>query len=211
MQPRRTQPHRSELPMHHPPQDRRTFLEWAINGIGAVFAIILGAPIVAYLIDPRNRAGAATSMKLADGVRLSDFGQKVVQQGTIRDIRRDGWTLYPNDVIGRVWVVLQVDKTIPGSVEERKNLSKDVLKVFTTICPHLGCSVNLNPDGASFGCPCHSAEFHRDGERYLQDGHQNPAARGMDELDWAVDADGERLLVEYKSFKSSVADKIVIG
>ena len=34
---------------------RRTFLKWLTHGIGAVFAVVLGAPVIAYLIDPLNR------------------------------------------------------------------------------------------------------------------------------------------------------------
>ena len=37
------------------PTDRRSFLRWAIHGLGSIFAVVLGVPAVAFLIDPRNR------------------------------------------------------------------------------------------------------------------------------------------------------------
>ncbi len=207
--------HPASLPP--PVEDRRSLLVWAINGIGAILTAVIGVPVVCYLIDPRNRPGAQGDFKAADGVRLSELSNTLpVQQGAIRDVRRDAYTLHPNDVLGRVWVVLQPGQRIPAEAEQRKRLSshdKDVpIKVFTTVCPHLGCSVNLAPDGASFACPCHQARFDRDGER-LNPAH-NPARRGMDELEWKVDPDdpdGNRLLVRYRNFQQGKATKDVVA
>ena len=195
------------------PTDRRSFLVWAINGLGAVLAVVLGVPIVGYVLDPRNRPRARDDLKLADGVRLSELTpDRPVQQGVIRDVRRDAWTLHPNDVLGRVWVVLQPGMTIPTDPAQRRRLaSHDAqgqpsanapLKVFTTICPHLGCSVNLNADGHDFTCPCHAAEFDQRGDR-LNVAH-NPALRGMDDLVWETDPtdpEANRVVVRYKNFR----------
>jgi len=194
-------------------EERRTFLIWLINGLGAIFTAILGFPLVCYVIDPRNRQGAQGDFKLADGVRLDDItSERPIVQGVIRDVRRDAYTLHPNDVLGRVWVVLQPGQQMPSGVEQRKSLDKKTIKVFTTICPHLGCSVNLAGDGTSFLCPCHAAAFDREGDR-LHPAH-NPAPRGMDELEWEVDPkdpDARRLLVKYRNFKSSVAEKVELA
>ena len=35
--------------------ERRTFLRWAVHGMGAVFGAVLGVPALVYLVDPRNR------------------------------------------------------------------------------------------------------------------------------------------------------------
>ena len=111
-------------------------------------------------------------------------------------MRADGWTLHPNDVVGRVWVV-RADQATGG------------FRVFTTICPHLGCSVNLA--GSHFACPCHNAAVRAHAGEYAP-GHENPAQRGMDELEWQRDpTDPERLLVRYQNFKASESAKIPIG
>lgn len=172
-------------------QDRRSLLRWATHGLGLVFAAVLGIPAVAYLIDPRHRKGASADLRLVDGVRLDDsqLAAGVPIQGVIRDVRVDGWTLHPNDVLGRVWVVK--DATIASG-----------FRVFTTICPHLGCSVNLG--GAGFACPCHGARFGLDGQQI----QPNPALRSMDELDWEPDpTDPQQILVRYQNFQPGVAEK----
>jgi Rieske Fe-S protein len=181
--------------------DRRTFLRWATHSLGALFAAILGIPAVTYLLDPRNRKGAPATMRPVDGLRISDFRERngvresTPRQGVIRDLRVDGWTLHPDDVVGRVWMV-------PADVPSG-------FRVFTTICPHLGCSVNIGE--GCFACPCHNAQFaFADGTRMSP--HINPALRGMDELQWDFDPeDRDRIRVRYQSFEAGVAEKRPIG
>ena len=178
--------------MAHQPQDRRSFLTWATHGLGAIFAAIIGVPAALYLADPRNRRVGASDFRLVDGVRLSEVDQAPVQ-GVLRDVRVDAWTLHPDDVIGRVWVV-------------RDPHDRERIRVFTTICPHLGCSVNV--DVGCFRCPCHNACFDMHGERLLP----NPALRGMDELEWERDpADQDRIRVRYQNFEAGTAEQTAIG
>src|SRR5262245_48816253 len=91
---------------HHPtppPPERRKFLKWVTHGLSALFGAALAVPAVAYLIDPRNRGARARGLKRV--ARLSDLQQGVPRQAVLRDVRRDAWTVHPNDVIGRVWLV----------------------------------------------------------------------------------------------------------
>ena len=190
-----------------PPDDaRRTFLKWATNGLGAIFAALFGVPAVAYVVDPLNRPKAASDLRPVRGIRLSEVGEAPVQ-GVIRDVRRDAWTLYPNDVLGRVWI----RRVKPGK-------EKDCFVVLSNVCPHLGCAVNANADQAAdpgFTCPCHNGCFSADGS--LKAVNPGPPPRGMDafEFDVAVDpenADPENrdlLLVKFEAFKQGVpeADK----
>jgi menaquinol-cytochrome c reductase iron-sulfur subunit len=170
------------------PQPRRSFLKWAIHGMGALFAAILGIPALLYLVDARNRPPRKTGMRPVDGIRLSDVKEGQPQQGVIRDVRTDAWTLHPNDVIGRVWVIRQG----PG----------DKLLVFTTICPHLGCAINCNSNPTTgFTCPCHNAEYMADGAKVERSGYSNVAPRGMDKLEFKIDeTNPDLLLVDYKNF-----------
>ncbi len=173
-------------------QDRRSLLRWATHGLGAVFAAVLGFPVVCYLADPRNRKGKASDFIRAEGIRLDDDNfQKdppLPVQGVIRTVRVDGWTLHPSDVVGRVWVVK--DAAAPNG-----------FRVFTTICPHLGCSVNLADD--HFACPCHNAEFDFRGAAI-----GGPAPRGMDQLEWQPDpTDPQRILVHYRNFRAGVEEQ----
>ncbi len=187
---------------------RRSLLAWAIFGIGAIFSAIIGVPIVCYLLDPRNRKGPKSAMRLVEGIKLDDLAINTPVQGVVRDTRMDGWTLYPNDVLGRVWVVQRGPKpaNLANLTEEQKSA---YLMVFTTICPHLGCSVNTGPTG--FACPCHAATFLLDGKRAAAG---NPAQRGMDTLAWEIDPDNpdhNRIKVTYKKYKANDAQKIPLG
>lgn len=198
-----------------PEPDRRSFVAFAIFGIGAIFSALLGFPIVCYFIDPRNRRGAQGAFKLAEGVNVDDLAVDTPQQGVLRDTRVDGWTLYPSDVLGRVWVVLKQAipanfRTPEGAKEfnEKTQAERDrFLQVFTTICPHLGCSINLG--GPAFSCPCHAATFNANGSRAAA---SNPAKRDMDTLEWKLDEqDPSRIVVVYRRFKALEEEKLPVG
>lgn len=203
-----------------PDTDRRSFLSWAILGLFAIFNVIIGVPIVLFVVDPRNRKGPKSSFKLVEGVKLEDvLPGTAPRQGVIRDTRVDGWTLYPNDVIGRVWVVpvgaKPADLISKEAVEAfNGNAAKKTayLEVFTTICPHLGCFVNLDSAAAGFACPCHSATFTLAGAQAVP--ASNPAKRGMDALEWEIDTDDpefNRIKVKYVRYKTLEATKISMG
>lgn len=175
--------------------ERRSFLKWLFHGLGAAFAATIGVPALLYVLDPRNRPAPPGLFKTV--ARLGDLKPGVPQQAIIREIRRDAWTLHPNDVIGRVWL-------IRGEGEK--------VAAFTTICPHLGCSVNFLAESGYFQCPCHNGMFETSGELRHQPGAENPAPRGMDALEVQIVADPadakEKLVqVKYESFTQGIPEK----
>lgn len=183
-------------PTSHGPQQpqRRAFLEWAIYGMNAVFGAVLGIPAVAYLMDALNRPARETSLRTI--AALNDLRVNAPTEITIRETRTDAWNLHPDDIIGRVWLI-------------RKNATE--VEAFTTICPHLGCSVNWL--GTQFLCPCHGGRFGLNGARILVGG-ENPAPRNMDRLDCQLvddpDNPGAKLVqVEYQTFKKNQSAKEV--
>ena len=145
-----------------PPPERRRFLKLVANGLGALVGAVLGVPAVLYLIDPRNRAAPAAGFRRVG--KLSELQKDVPRQVVIRDVRRDAWTVHPNDVVGRVWLV------------RRKN---DKVDAYTTICPHLGCSIDFNAEQKLFVCPCHNGTFDLLGTKQEKalGGGTNPAPR----------------------------------
>jgi menaquinol-cytochrome c reductase iron-sulfur subunit len=193
------------------PSNRRSFLKWVTHGLGAAFSIVLGFPVISYLIDPRNRPNPPSDFRPVRGVRLSQVGDNPVQ-GIIRAVRHDAWTLYPNDVIGRVWI----RRVKPGT-------DKDCFEVFSTVCPHLGCAINSNTDQAAnpgFTCPCHDGRFTPDGDRKPNvPGYDNPAPRGMDTLEFDVARDPDLrdennrdlLMVKYETFEAANPEKVRRG
>jgi Rieske Fe-S protein len=173
--------------------DRRTFLRWATHGLGALFAVVLGIPAIAYLIDPRNRPGRQAGFRTV--ARLDDLEVGKPKLAVISDSRRDAWTLHPNDVVGRVWLIRRENNRV---------------EAFTTICPHLGCSVNFT--GQEFLCPCHGGCFDLTGQPKLLAGLSNPAPRGMDSLE--VNSEALRngvVQVKYENFIQGRHDKVVKG
>jgi Rieske Fe-S protein len=176
--------------------NRRTFLKWATHGLGALFALLLGVPAVAYLIDARNRPAPKRGMRRV--AQLSDLKVGEPKQFVIRDVRRDAWTLHPNDVVGRVWLVKGDDNSVDA---------------FTTICPHLGCSVDWRQEPRLFVCPCHNGTFDPHGELVKRPGLDNPAPRGMDRLEVQVvrdDAGSDDGFVEvkYENFHQGRQEKV---
>ncbi len=175
--------------------ERRTFLKWVTNGFGVLFAAILGIPAVAFLLDSRHRkAKEGTFRTVARLSELQKLGPDQPMQAVIHDVRKDAWTMHPNDLIGRVWLVWRGDKNVDA---------------YTTICPHLGCSVNLKPDKSGFLCPCHGGNFDLHGKR-LSD---KPAPRDMDSLQVKLEpdpeAEGDSLIqVEYQNFYQNQPRKV---
>lgn len=168
---------------------RRSFLRWAVHGLGALFAVLLGVPAAAYIIDPRNRPKVDLGFRAVDGVRFNDLEPGKPVQGVIRNVRTDAWTLHPNDVVGRVWII----KDAAGKLE-----------AFTTVCPHLGCSINLTPP-SGFSCPCHGAKFDIAGKAIHAAGEQNPAPRDMDALECRQKAgEPDVIEVKYVNYKQGV-------
>jgi quinol---cytochrome c reductase iron-sulfur subunit, bacillus type len=164
--------------------DRRTVLKRAIYGMASLFGALLGIPAIAFLLDPRNRPVRDNEFETV--ARLGDLPIGEPQQVVIRAMRRDAWTLHPDEVIGRVWLVRH---------------EADAVDAFTTICPHLGCSVNFDSKDKLFICPCHGGTFDAHGERVEKPGVANPAPRGMDRLACQRDpANPELIQVKYQDF-----------
>ena len=174
-----TTPHETSQPI-----PRRSFLKQAIYGMGALFGALLSIPALAFLIDARNRPAKETAFRTV--VRLSELPRGVPVQVVIHDVRRDAWTLHSNDVVGRVWLI------------RRDN---DQVDAFTTICPHLGCSVNFEDKDKRFLCPCHGGTFDLSGKRVELTDATNPAPRNMDRLECRYDpSNPDFLQVKYQNF-----------
>ncbi len=70
--------------MGHDATDRRSFLAWAVTGLGAIFTAVLGAPVIAYVIDPRHRQSAGGTFRVVDMIPLTDLRPDVPVQGVLR-------------------------------------------------------------------------------------------------------------------------------
>lgn len=176
--------------MHEPPPgvpltaERRTFLVWATHGLGGLFGAALGLPALGYLLDARHRKAKEGGFQTV--AKLADLPVGVPQQVVIKDVRRDAWTIHPEDVVGRVWLVRRASEQVDA---------------YTTICPHLGCSINFQETSKQFLCPCHGGTFDLQGHKVERTDATNPAPRGMDHLECRRDPDNKELIqVKYCCF-----------
>ena len=165
---------------------RRSFLG-ALLGVGSVFVGgLLSVPLIRFALFPLLRR--TTELKSSPVGALSEFSPLTEPaMRTIQIEQVDGW----RKAISEKAVYVTKDK------EGR-------LRVLTSVCPHLGCTVPWNKEKNQFVCPCHGATFTLDGSRV-----SGPSQRGMDTLETSVQ-DGQ-LLVRFQYFRQLVSDKEIVG
>lgn len=166
--------------------DRRSFLG-VLLGLGSVFVGgLLSVPLIRFALFPLLRR--TTELKSSPVGELGDFAsitEPVLK--TIQIEQVDGWR-----------------KTISEKAVYVTKDSQGQLRVLSSICPHLGCTLPWNKEKSEFICPCHGGTFTADGSRV-----SGPSRRGMDTLETSV-RDGQ-LHVRFQYFRQLVSDKEVIG
>jgi menaquinol-cytochrome c reductase iron-sulfur subunit len=167
-------------------ESRRSFLG-VLLGLGSLFvSALLAVPLIRFALFPLLRR--TTQLKSSSVGALSEFSTLTEPaMRTVQIEQLDGWRKALSEK------AVYVTKDSHGQ-----------LRVLTSICPHLGCTVPWNKDRKEFVCPCHGATFSADGTRV-----SGPSLRGMDMLETSVH-DGE-LLVQFQYFRQLVSDKEIIG
>ncbi len=167
-------------------ESRRSFLG-VLLGLGSLLVGgLLSAPLVRFSLFPLLRR--TTELKSSPVGDLSEFSS--LTEPVLRTIQ-----------------IEQVDGWRKAVSEKAVYVTKDAhgqLRVLSSVCPHLGCTVPWNKERGQFVCPCHTAVFTADGSRV-----SGPALRGMDTLGTSIQ-DGQ-LLVRFQYFRQLVPDKEVIG
>jgi menaquinol-cytochrome c reductase iron-sulfur subunit len=165
---------------------RRSFLG-VLLGLGSFcVGTLLSVPLIRFALFPLLRR--TTEVKQSPVGELTDFSSLT-------------------EPVMRTLQIEQVDGWRKAVSEKAVYVTKDAegqLRVLTSICPHLGCTVPWNKEKKQFVCPCHGATFAADGARV-----GGPSLRGMDALETSIQ-DGQ-LLARYQYFRQLVADKEVIG
>lgn len=179
--------------------NRRRALKRISGLLGATSALIVGAPGVGFVVDMlRRRPNKAIVQRVS---RLRDLAPGKPVQVSVVGSRRDAWTSHPDGVIGRVWLVRP--KADPAADKQ------PTVTALAATCPHLGCTIQLDPQGQRFVCPCHRAVFGLDGQRL---GQANHAPRGMDSLECRLvkdrDANDWWVEVTYEKFEQGLTTKV---
>lgn len=184
---------------------RRTLLTAISSWIAACAAALVTVPGASYIWGTvrRRRLSRTTVQRVA---RLADLTPGQPFEAPVVAPRVDAWTLYPDEAVGRVWLVRQGDAQTPPAQTKVDALSN--------ICPHLGCAVQLTADRRGFDCPCHKAVFKLSGEprSSAELGYRNPTPRGLDALECRVVEDAQTrewwVEVKYQVFEQGLTKKV---
>ncbi len=169
-------------------------------------AVATLGPIGRFLADPLRKRGGEGAQRF----RVAPLAELPVGQPTafvLRGRKVDAWKVYPARVLGQVWVIRDNDATDPDQAR---------IRVFSAVCPHLGCTVNHDPEKQRFVCPCHAGVFTLDGEPVPSEqlGYPNPVPRGLDPLDWSLVTDEQGqvwLEVAYVRYEVGKAERIPVA
>ena len=160
--------------------ERRSFLGLLTGLIGAGVSGLLGVTLGRFSVAPALSAPSAPEW--VDVAPLEEIPEGKLTNLNVVVSQNAGWGHFSTDQ--SVWVV-------------RKG---EHLTVFSSVCPHLGCTISENATG--FGCVCHNSAWNGEGEK-----QRGPAPRGMDTLEHKVESNV--LKVRYQNFKQGVAEKVV--
>jgi menaquinol-cytochrome c reductase iron-sulfur subunit len=168
------------------PESRRSFLGMLL-GLGSAFVgALLSVPLVRFTLFPLlSRTTELNSSPVGELSEFSSLTEPVMR--TIQIEQVDGWR-----------------KTVSEEIVYVTKDSQGQLRVLSSICPHLGCTVPWNKKKNQFVCPCHGTSFAADGTRI-----SGPSLRGMDTLETSVEQG--QLQVQFQYFRQLVSDKEVIG
>lgn len=166
--------------------DRRRFLTLVTGAASGLVGVFLGVPIVGRLLAPLAGSGAGRSAWRAVGA-LADFPMGRPVRVSFPVQVQDGW----------------VRKTTSQAAWVTRT-GEEALRVLSTVCPHLGCSVKWDGKKDGFGCPCHDSSFEKDGA-YTH----GPARRGLDEL--PVRVVGGVVELRWVEFRPGIAEREAVG
>ncbi|HVJ66378.1 MAG TPA: Rieske 2Fe-2S domain-containing protein [Caulifigura sp.] len=182
---------------------RRDLLARLTAFLGTATAAVVAIPGMKYILGTLHAAPSEIA-KFDRVARLADVRAGKPLQVVLKGRRCDGWTTYSNEILGRVWLVRDKNET-GGS---------PCVRAFTSVCPHMGCQVQLHGGGDHFICPCHRAAFATNGSRIddPETKERNHAPRGMDGLECRIVTDAatgdEWVEVRYEQFETGLTKKV---
>ncbi len=156
---------------------------WALGLVAAGFGLVPALRSVVGTASLDTVRGPEGFLPLAPLAELSPEPREIELSGEVRD----AWLRQTQDV-GAVWALRDGDRP----------------RVFSSICPHLGCAVDYDAEARRFLCPCHGSAFGLDG-RVLA----GPSPRSLDPLPVRVETDG-RVSCRYLRFAPGVAVRRVL-
>jgi cytochrome b6-f complex iron-sulfur subunit/menaquinol-cytochrome c reductase iron-sulfur subunit len=181
-----------EPPRVEPPAERgqttnrRGALKALAVASGAIYAGALIVP-AARMLAPSSGGGAGKARWIRVG-RLADVKPDEPKRVVVIADEKDAYTITRDQLLGSLWLVRKGDE----------------VKALSAVCPHLGCSIDLNGDKQSYFCPCHVSKFSLAGDPV-----SGPSPRGMDPLEVRI-VDGF-VEVDFRRFRQGIPTKEEVG
>jgi len=126
--------------------NRRDFIKVTTGIVGGLIGAVLGVPAIAYLLDPAFKAGAKEGWVPVGNVADMEIGKPYPFSFT--RVQVNGWE--------------RTSTSRGGFAIRRSEEPSDVL-ILNSRCTHLACTVNWHEDTQVFVCPCHDAQFSKEG------------------------------------------------
>jgi menaquinol-cytochrome c reductase iron-sulfur subunit len=132
----------------------------------SVVGMLLGLPIIGYLLSPMMRD---RNSKEESWISLGSLGQFPPGETRLATYRNPVAQAWDGETANVACWVRRVDDT--------------TIQVFATNCAHLGCPVRWFPQSGLFLCPCHGGAYYADGSRA-----SGPPERGLFEYAHRLDS-----------------------
>ncbi len=187
--------------------NRRELLEWVSRGLAAGVAALVGLPGISFFLGGTQQQSSAES-QFSRLVKVKDLIPGRPTMVPVMGQKLDAWILSDRQAIGRVWLVREAD----GSLETGP--AKQTVRALSSICPHMGCQVQLQSGGKNFVCPCHRASFGVGGQQLPdpKNGDRNIAPRDLDELECRLVCDDETgdnwVEIKYEKFRTGLDHRV---
>ena len=162
---------------------RRTILKVGIGVIGGGLALLPLAPAIGFVAYPLDHKLTSSGGGFIEAGKRRNFTGLPIKVDLYAD-QVDAWNRTPDVKIGSAWVI-----EIDGS-----------LTAFSTVCPHLGCAIDYNPETKKFICPCHKSSFSLAGEVL-----EGPSPRSLDSLE--INEQEKLVTIRYLRFKQGAETK----
>lgn len=168
-------------PPDAPADPGRRTLALATCAGACALGILAAAPAIRLVLAPLGAKGGGP--RWVRTIKLDQLEEGVPRRVPIVDDRHDAWTIERGVELGSVWLVRRGDG----------------VTALSSVCPHLGCSVNAVPSG--FSCPCHTSVFDASGKRT-----SGPSPRDLDAL--ATKIEDGHVTVDFRRFRIGIETRV---
>lgn len=125
-------------------QDRRRFLNRLSLALSGVAAVLVGVPVIGFLISPLLREVPRIWRPVG---ALGDFKEGEIVEVTFEDSSALPWAGLTQKTAA--WLSRQ---------------QGDKFVAFSVNCSHLGCPVRWEANAQLFMCPCHGGVYYKNGQ-----------------------------------------------